>query len=417
MNNMNARILSTTLIAILIFCNCCSSEQAKVQVQKFEQYDVFISPKIDTNNVRNKAILELWQEYRLKRFENSFKGQTHDLKQYWAKSELAYKSFDLYRERLNNLDYFYVYTPSYALQIDSLDINLFSLQIMTMRSDLYFDATLQDHYPSALFSVKIVRDTTGYKLANAFTFNKAKKQIYQTSAIRYYNDKDYPFDKTAVLQAHQKLLDFSKKYQLAFLKDPFLNEPLIEFFVYQSRSQMQKDFGFDLHPFSYPSDVVLDIGGTQIGANKMAFYYGGTKPEANIHEVIHILLRQITPKPTMIEEGVCTYYGGSMGKSYEELKAGLIRYLTEQSNADFSTTSVFEMYDLNYNHTYTVMAVLVEYIEKKWGVERVLEMLKFEANEKGNDEEVFRSTLKTFFEIEESEFVDFLKEILNMNSK
>jgi hypothetical protein len=171
---------------------------------------------------------------------------------------------------------------------------------------------------------------------------------------------------------------------------------------------MNKDFGFDMHPF-YQS---VSVGGRQIAANRMVFY-GGAKAEANIHEIIHILLRQITPAPTMLEEGICTYYGGSIGKSYEEQKAGLIRYLENNPKEPINIFDFPE--DYGYNHSYTVMAVLVEYIEKQWGVERVLEMLKFEAKEKGGDEEVFRNMIKTYFELEESEFASFLRKILDIN--
>jgi len=380
------------------------------------QHPVFVSPRIDTTNVRNKAILELWQEYRQKRWDNRW-VEMYDFSEYWAESELRYKSFDFYRTGLSNLDFLYIYTPSYALQIDSVDVDMFSLRVMTMQpinyDSIHRDSIkCEDYYPAALFTVKIVRDSTGYKLTNAFTLNKARKQTYDMPPIRYYFDKDYPFDTLAVRQAHQKLLDFSRKYQLSFL-----NEPLIEFFVYSKRSQINKDFGFDLHPFSLPSDIVRDIGGTQIATNRMVFY-GGPKSESNIHEVIHILLRQITPAPTMLEEGICTYYGGSMGKPYGELKAGLIKYLKKRPEIDFSTTNVFEISNFDYNHTYTIMAVLVEYAEKQWGPERVTEMLKFEAERSSaGDEVAFWTLVDTYFETEKSEFANFLRRILNANDK
>jgi len=393
------------LIAVLVVYTCCS----------FAQHPISISPRIDTTNIRNKAILELWQEYRQKRFENTFRRQTHDLSKYWAGSELVYRSFDFYRERLLKFDYLYVITPSYTLKIDSIDSDMFSLQILSMLDNTHRDSVpkCEDYYPAVLFSIKIIRDSIGYKLVNTFTFNKAKKQIYNIPPIRYYYDKDYPFDSLEVLQAHQKLLDFSEKYQL-----PFLNEPLIEFFVYPSVSIMNKDFGFDIHPFSQPSDIAPDIGGTQISENRMVFY-GGLKSEGNIHEVLHILLRQITPKPTWFEEGVCTYYGGSVGKPYEEQKARLIKYLKEHPQEDFSKTDVFNFSDLGYNYTYAIMAVLAEYAEKQWGAERVLEMLRFEteANKNKSDFDAFWSLVSIYFETDKSEFALLLREILEINNK
>jgi len=371
----------------------------------FAQHPVFVSPRIDTTNVRNREILELWQDYRQKLFENSFRGQTHDLTVYWAESELKYEAFDFYRARFFNLDLLYTYFPTFALKIDSVGTDIFSLQVMTMRR---FTQTCDVFFPSALFSVKIIRDSTGFRLMNTLTFNRAKKQTFELPPIRYYFDRDYPFDTLIAKQAHQKLIDFATRYQLSFL-----DEPMIYFFVYSRRSQINKDFGFLMHPFSVPSDIVADIGGTQIFANRMAFF-GGPKAEGNIHEIIHILLRQITPTITLFEEGIATFYGGSMGKSYEVLRAELIRYLQAVPEDKLSAVDIFEFMDPNYNRTYTVFAVLVEEAKRRGGEEFVLEILK---SGKSDTEYTFWELASYFFDTEQSEFITFLKTILNIDNK
>lgn len=373
----------------------------------FAQGTVFISPQIDTTNARNKAILELWKEYRQKLSENiKSQKKVNDLTRYWSSQELAYSTFDLYHRGLLRFSYIF---PSYALKINPEGNDVFSLLYMTTQVDFMKNRDslkCEDYYPQALFSVKVIKDSTGYKLANAFTFNKAKKHIFKTPEILYYYDKDYPFDTLATTLAYQKLIDFSTKYKLSLVGD----KP-IEFFVYQKYSQMNSDFGFDMHPGEYPTDVVPDIGGTQIHENRMAFY-GGHKAESNIHEIIHILLRQISPTPTLLEEGVCTYYGGSMGKSYEELKIALIAYLKKLRKEDYSTTNPLRISEREYNHTYTSMAVLIEEMEKQEGVEYVLEVLK---SSKNGLEEEFWNTVKTYFNVEQSGFIDLLIKFLGID--
>lgn len=130
------------------------------------------------------------------------------------------------------------------------------------------------------------------------------------------------------------------------------------------------------------------IGGNALtGKGKIVF--SGNNSEYYPHELVHIYVDHIINDPkhkmdVMAMEGICTYLGGSSGQSLSHHLSNLADYCNENNiNTINDILSIPGGY-VNYGETsitYTLGGLVAKLIDKKHGLEGIIELMKVPQNE------------------------------------
>ena len=157
------------------------------------------------------------------------------------------------------------------------------------------------------------------------------------------------------------------------IKDLELNWRLppihIDYFFAKTNKEIQALKGFDFNFYMARSEYP---GGLAHEKEKSIFCWGNY--ENYFHEFVHLYLNPIYPK-TPLKEGIATFYGGSLGKSYREHLIRLNAYLENNPNIDISNSNEFYYMDEETNPQYTMQALICHLVFEQKGIQGLKELL------------------------------------------
>lgn len=178
-------------------------------------------------------------------------------------------------------------------------------------------------------------------------------------------------------------------------------EPIaIDYYFANTNQEIQALKGFDFNFYMARSEYP---GGLAYQKEKSIFCWGYN--ENYFHEFVHLYLNPIYPK-TPLKEGIATFYGGSLGKSYKEHIIRLNAYLENYPDIDISNPNEFWYMDEATNPQYAIQALICHLVFEKLGIEGLRELLlmetwdaiyKQEFNIEPNDQNAFlREQIKKY---------------------
>lgn len=143
----------------------------------------------------------------------------------------------------------------------------------------------------------------------------------------------------------------------------------IHYFFAKTNREIQAIKGFDYSFYMAKSEYP---GGLAYEKEKSIFCWG--KGENYFHEFVHLYLNAVYPE-TPLKEGIATYYGGSLGKTYQQDLIRLNTYVESRPQIDISDVATFYYMDEETNPQYAVQALICALVYEKKGVAGLKELL------------------------------------------
>ena len=146
----------------------------------------------------------------------------------------------------------------------------------------------------------------------------------------------------------------------------------ITYYSYASPADLYATKGFHRHPLM----GTLTSGGMVDGTNNV---HSGSGKDIYTHEVVHLFSQRRTKEPpNLLEEGLATLIGGSVGHDYAWHRANLERYLATDPSLDLRdrcTTTVRDYINADTSVPYVIGAVLCEHILRRDGKAGLLQVM------------------------------------------
>jgi len=411
---------------LLLFSFLCYVATSSAQIKR----NIEIYPYMDTTHSQFKEIFIFWKSYmdelNLENLRNGaqLNKMPESLKKYWAESETnAFDFPDLaYTYLRSKGSVWYTNDNEYFLGVTNRGNNLF--QIKTL-----FNTTREGPFkgfPSVMLTIYVRKTSNGLQLENAFTHNMSSLIKDTANNITYYYPKDYAFADSISILLNQRIEQFKKGFKIENTK------PII--YVLSNRlTAISQLFGIDYNYFDYAS-IANTIQGGYTLVNNMIFIGGGG--ENYLHEIIHLLLSDYERGSySFFEEGIATYFGEHVGRTYDENMFHFKSFLVQNEWIDLSQSFYgyfndtlnnrsdtlqpniqadrvpFRDFDSNYNFQYMVHAALCDIAFNYCGYEIVKELYLCKAD----NEEDFYKCIEEVLEIKRADLNDSIRDFVNRN--
>jgi hypothetical protein len=154
------------------------------------------------------------------------------------------------------------------------------------------------------------------------------------------------------------------------------------------------DFSFSMARSEYPTGLAME---------KERTVYCSGYGENCFHEVVHLYINPNYPN-TPLKEGIATFYGGSMDKSYQEHLIRLFDYIKDKPEIDIADHRKFYYMDEKTNPKYVIQAFICHLVYEKKGIDGLKRLLEIDSLD-----EVYRQE----FGIEPEHQNKFLRDEIN----
>ncbi len=146
----------------------------------------------------------------------------------------------------------------------------------------------------------------------------------------------------------------------------------ITYYSYASPADLYATKGFLRHPLM----GTLTSGGMVDGTNNV---HSGSGKDIYTHELVHLFSQSRTKEPpNLLEEGLATLIGGSVGHDHAWHRANLKRYLAADPSLDLRdrcTTTMRDYINVDTSVPYVIGAVLCEHILRRDGKAGLLQVM------------------------------------------
>ncbi|MFZ1686595.1 MAG: hypothetical protein WAU70_04190, partial [Flavobacteriales bacterium] len=146
----------------------------------------------------------------------------------------------------------------------------------------------------------------------------------------------------------------------------------ITYYSYAGVADLYATKGYLRHPLI----GAIDSGGMVDGTNNV---HSGNNKDIYTHEVVHLFSQTRTKEPPgLLEEGLATLIGGSVGHDYAWHRANLQRYLAADPSLDLRdrcNTVIRDYINEDTSVPYVIGAVLCEHILRRDGKEGLLQVM------------------------------------------
>ena len=243
-----------------------------------------------------------------------------------------------------------------------------------------------------------------YKFYNAFYCNKQYLKSFSLGRINYFYPFSYPMDEKTIRRDAQKTI-------AAF-------ETIQNYYHFNTSFPITYIFANSIDE----CDAILGIPYTKLRSHsKVAgLSYSKTpcillscRPD-HLHELTHSLFIPLYPNaPSLFQEGIATYYGGSGSRDFTENIGLLKKYIHENPTVNLVDFDSYEtLLPDGSNPFYTVGAVFIDYAIKIGGAEKVLALFKYPGTNKG-----IYSAINSELGIEKDKINSFLKDYIKNYKK
>ncbi|MBG0764102.1 MAG: hypothetical protein H0S78_04310 [Tissierellales bacterium] len=417
------KILYVLLIGLLVSISAIAQKRPQT----------IISPFVDTTFSGFKEIYQLWESYldelnhysaRQSYILNNFPDP---LQKYWDQKELELYDFPdlLYSFKRGYGNVFYPMEKEYLLGIVKRNEYLFELRSMF----IFYPEEVWKGIPSYIITVPVKQQTDGgFKLANAFTSHKSKLQTKRLGLIRYYYDRDYEFNTEKALAMQTKIQAFNEGFGIV-LSDS------ITYILSNNMTVAAEWFGVQHFDMDFLSGLSY-YEARALKTNNMVI--SGGMGEDHFHEIIHLMLAKlnISSMYHWYEEGIATYFGGSLTHEYSFHVRRLKTYLHENPWIDLSGSFSGYYYDENNgihfgnppegtsynrqyfndaemksNYIYTIHAAIVDIAFRLGGYATVKELFLCKAD----NEDQFYNCIEEVLKIKRADMNTYLRNFINTN--
>ena len=374
------------ILAFLLIFPCFIYSQDKTDF--WDKMIVFNYANIDTSNQEILAISKLWKRYLIIRLYGC--AQKNDTAGYgfWNKEEQTiYNDPDLILGIEPSLNY----CETNILNIKPIENGFF--RIMNVKAEVDSSGKFRTY---AIYYVLVKRIDNNLKLFNYFYLAKDKLKIKQVRNITYFYPADYKFSyKKACM-----FLNFQDSLSVLF------SCPAAKSMIYI----LDKDYSVLLNRLGFLSYNLMGTGskgGQLIYKEDMIL---SSIDENHRHELVHYFTNRINAYTIgFFDEGLATYFGGNLGHDFQWHVNYINNYLKTRPGLDLSDVSKFGYIDDKTNPQYVLGAILVKYTIDNYGMNKVLDLLKF-SSKKTNYQEVIEKELGISKADQNSFFRKYLKE-------
>jgi hypothetical protein len=364
------------LIFFLTFCSCFSQEIPKLNNLKINKSYFFTE---QSKEKQNNILVFL---------DDLFGLDVDDLnkRNYWVKKndmvlKLPFSDFnyiELRRKGFSN------YIPL-ILSIDEVINQNYKIKIAWINYSI--------EKPELLAIYNFIYNRDG-KLENFLNFDLENYRKYEVGKINFHCKDCNLFNH----EDANKLNVFNR-----FIADFFEIEPLeFDYFIFQDYTELMKAKGFDFETDMYLNN---DYGAESYPWDKLIL--SGNASAYYPHEVVHLYTYEKFHRiHTLVDEGIATYFGGSMGLSFEEHIKLLKKYLIG-NEVDFYDRIFESKVALNINNTtslkYLIGAILCNYAIKSQNKTKLFTLLN-----SGRSDFELLNVLEKLYNIRKENFNEFI---------
>jgi hypothetical protein len=363
-----------------------------INISVFGQKLTFSSEILNSTDKDVKEIAAIWKNYFA---SYASKNDTSNIS-YWNEEEIKSNFTDIIKYALSPELPIYKTGNHVTFDIRKLDDKFyeifteFKLANDTDKNNIFL-----------IYRICAKKEHGEYKFYNAFYCSKQLLKSFSIGRINYYYPFSYPMDKKSIRDTKKTLATFENIENYYHIKT---NSPVTYIFA-NSYDECQAILGI---PYTKLRTHFKEAGSS---FSRIPCILLSCKPD-HLHELIHTLPFNPTA-PSLFQEGIATYYGGSGSRDFTENIGLLKKYILENpaiNLADFDSNYI--LLKDGSNPFYTIGAVFIDYAIKIGGAEKVLALFKYP-----NTNEGIYSAINSELGIEKDNINSFLKESIENYKK
>jgi hypothetical protein len=346
---------------------------------------------IDTSNSDIRSITELWKKYLMQRIYGFYHKIDTAGFNYWNEEEKQlYNDPDL----ILSTDPFLNYSQTNILSIKPIGQGFF--QIMNVKG--WVDDSTGKFITTAIFYVLAKKGNDNFKLFNYFYQDKGKLKVTKIRNVCYYYPADYKFVKQNALNFVTFQDSLSNLFNCPVPKTMY-------YLLEKNPTALMNHLGF----IYYGSMGTGKHGGKLIKKDNMIL---SSLNENHRHELVHYFTNNKNPDVIMFfDEGLATYFGGTLGNPFQWHLKHLNDYIKDKPNIDFMNENKFGYIDDKTNPQYVLGAIIIKYTIEHYGFPKVLALLEY--SKKQNS---FSDVIEKELGIKKSELNTFFRNYITENA-
>lgn len=356
----------------------------------FGQKITFSPDILSTKDTEIAAIRDTWSSY-IKDCIKSYKAKDKSFRlSHWNDLEKHNGFSDMLIDNMSGFP-IYFYGELVTFNIDTVDNGFYRIRSMVIQSDSTSKNVI------GVFSLYAKKENTSYKFYNHFFLEKSHLNHYTTKHMDYYYPSDYAFDTKEAENAEDFYSKLSDKYKCSFKNK-------LTYIIGNNLDEANRYLGFDFSQkrsnsksagyFCYSSNLILSC---QVNHR---------------HEIVHsIFISNYPSAPLLFQEGIATYYAGTIGKDYKYHLSRLSEIIENSPDIDLSNfDELHKLTNGDTNPFYTIGAIFIEYALETGGDDKVISLLKF----LDTPEDTYKA-IETELGIEKNHINSFLKDFIKIH--
>lgn len=347
-------------------------------------YNLQIQTATDSEIV---AVRQFWNSYVQNCILSYVRNDENLYLKFWNNEELKAGFTDIIMYNMFDVP-LYLCGNVITFDIQKVDNEFFRIRSLVLTSDSINKSVL------GIFNLYAKNEGAGYKLYNAFYFEKSKLNHFSTQHFDFYYPSNYNFNKNKIKETENFYTMFSSLYDIKTTNK-------INYIIGNNIDEANSFLGFD---FS------LRTSSSKNGGYILKDQHILVSCQLNhYHEIVHSIIESKFPNPPLLfNEGIATYYAGTRGEKFDFHIEQLKEIINSKPESDLSN---FDQWQINCEDKtdpfYTIGAIFIDYAFRIGGPQKVLALLKY-----SNSNEGIYSAISSELGIERDKIDSFLKEYL-----
>jgi hypothetical protein len=318
---------------------------------------ITLNSAIDTADVENKAVVELWNNYLQSNPDSLYDNP------YWNTEEKRkYRSYDLLKSEgfISPSLYYWAKSDQNIVLSISKKEDYILLQSMFYRPIAKEVITIM-----AIVNVVARRENKKWVLYNYLPYHSKGWKNKKIGTIRYVYHPDHDFNAKKAKSANEFLLDLGSIFNLKTTE--------LTYYIAPDCDGLHNLKGFD-YVFTMGA---LDVCGFYDPINHI-IYSTSQGGENNQHEIVHVVNEKFPDAHGLLLAGIAAYWGGDNANFGKPLIYHLKRvneYLVHHQDIDLNEFTEFYSMDSKTNPQYVIGAIICDEALRKGGMEKLKKIL------------------------------------------
>lgn len=345
-----------------------------------------------TINEDKQKALDLWIDFLYETNDTIRRSNwvASDIEKYGDDYCLFQNSYFIY-DRIDQLSYF----VPFILSIEKIDSE-YTIRTMFMQKELKLSEIGKDNQQiTSIVKVKVIEQNGRLYLKNVIDDEVKKWNTYKTKNINYIVNNDITIDTTKCKEA-QRFLD-----SLSRMWDKPLTQS-VDYYVSNSSESINRIVGFDFSFFG-------GFGNGMAGRNGR-YLFVGNEDFTYYHELVHLVFNGANNR--LLSEGIATYFGGTNGKTFAEVKSEFRKKYYQLDKAKIAEICGYP----GQSSYYVLGSIICELIVKEKGIKGIRTLLDTIGNDDFSnglaDYNTLRKKIQQLLGMDEAEFYKQINDIL-----